>query len=557
MLQTFNSWTASGLGLILLVLFVQRSEAVAVSRPNIVLIMVDDMGFSDLGCYGGEIETPHIDRLAERGVKFSQFYNSGRCCPTRATLMTGLHPHQVGIGHMTLPPKRKKNKNALPAYQGYLNQDCVTIAQVLRASGYTTLMTGKWHLGTHDKDCWPEQRGFSKYYGCLSGGTCYFSPKAPRGITLGNSPVTNLESTTDRPYYVTDAFTDHAIRFIDESNSESDAPFFLYLAYTAPHWPIQAHEEELTKYRGKYRAGWDELRKHRYQRQIDLGLIDPSWELTPRDSQVPAWDSLGGKKQDEMDLRMALYAAMIDRVDQNIGKLIECLKASGEFENTLIVFLSDNGACAEGGILGNGEVYDRQKRNSYFGTISYGRAWANLSSTPYRLYKHFAHEGGSCTPFIMHWPDRISPRADWYRSPAQLIDVFPTFLELADAKYPEHHEGHDIPPLEGISLSPALDREPLERDQPIFIEHETNAFVRDGQWKLVGRNVARKKGVVADSWELYDMKSDGTEMINLADKRSEIAKKMDAQWRDWSNRVFVYPKVVPSKNTNRKRALKK
>lgn len=524
------------------------------SRPNIVLIMVDDMGFSDLGCYGGEIETPNIDRLAAGGVKFSQFYNSGRCCPTRATLMTGLHPHQVGIGHMTLPPNAKRKKDAPPAYEGLINRDCVTIAEVLGTAGYTTLMTGKWHLGAHDQDCWPLQRGFSKYYGCLAGGTCFFAPKQPREIRLGNEPETELQSTTDRPYYVTDAFTDYAIRFIEEADAESEAPYFLYLAYTAPHWPIQAHEEELAKYRGRYRKGWDQLRKERYQRQFELGLIDPDWALSPRDAKVPAWESLDEQKQDEMDLRMALYAAMVDRVDQNIGKLIDCLKRQGEFDNTLIVFLSDNGACAEGGILGNGEVYDREARNSRFGVISYGRAWANLSSTPYRLYKHFAHEGGACTPFFMHWPDRISPHEGWYRAPAQLIDVLPTCLEVADAAYPGTFKGKTIPPLDGISLTPAFENKPLARQQPIFIEHETNAFVRDGNWKLVGRSVAAKRGVVKGKWELYDMTADGTELNNLASKHPGVVQKYDAQWRDWANRIGVYPKVVgkPQQTRNTK-----
>ena len=551
MLHPLNSRTTLGLGLSLISSLLLGSEVAAESRPNIVLIMVDDMGFSDLGCYGGEIDTPHIDALAASGVKFSQFYNSGRCCPTRATLMTGLHPHQVGIGHMTLPPNKQENPNVPPAYQGFLNEDCFTVAEVLRESGYTTLMTGKWHLGHHREECWPMQRGFEKYYGIISGGANFFNPRSPRGVTSGNSPVESLKSTTERRYYLTDAFTDHAILFVTQTLKEESSPFFLYLAYTAPHWPLHAHDEDLAKYRGRYRDGWDELRQQRYQRQVDLGLIDSSWELSPRDDKVPAWESLDEAKQEEMDLRMALYAAMVDRVDQNVGKLISTLKDQDQLKNTWIIFLSDNGACAEGGVLGGGEVLDARKRNSKFGVISYGRAWANLSSTPYRLYKHFAHEGGTCTPFIMHWPDRISPRVTWYRQPAQLIDIFPTILEVAEATYPIDHPERDAPPLEGISLVPSFLGQPLQRNNPIFVEHENNAFLRDGKWKLVGRNVARKQGVVRSQWELYDLHADGTELQNLAADRPQIVSNYDAQWRDWADRSSVYPKVPSNKKSPR------
>ncbi len=522
------------------------------ARPNIVLIMVDDMGFSDLGCYGGEVQTPNIDALAAGGVRFSQFYNSGRCCPTRATLMTGLHPHQVGIGHMTEAPNGRHSAEP-PAYQGHLNDRCVTIAEVLRDAGYTTLMAGKWHLGYHDSECWPLQRGYQKYYGCISGATNYFNPRQPRGITWGNQVDEQLASTTDRRYYTTDAFTDHAIRFIDETTAENsagslgegDRPFFLYLAYTAPHWPIQAHNEDLAKYRGKYRIGWDRLREQRRRRQVELGLIDPEWELSPRDADVPAWDSLDESKQDEMDLRMALYTAMIDRVDQNVGKLVAHLKETGQFENTLILFLSDNGACAEGGILGGGNVLDEEKRNES-GFVSYGQAWANASSTPYRLYKHYTHEGGACTPFFMHWPQRIASRDEWFRDPAQLIDVMPTLIEAAGASYPADREGNVVPPLDGLSLAPAFDGEPLERPSPIFIEHENNASARTPQWKLVGRGVAGRKGVIDKKWELYDMRTDGTEMHNVIAEHPEVAENLATQWGEWAARVGVYPK--PSKN---------
>ena len=516
--------------------------ASAAERPDIVLIMVDDMGFSDLGCYGGEIETPHLDALAAGGVRFSQFYNSSRCCPTRATLMTGLHPHQVGIGHMVNAPG--KVRQGPPAYQGYLNRECVTLGEVLRDAGYATLMAGKWHLGMHARDRWPRSRGFDRYYGCPAGGTNYFTPGGDRSIVLDDEVVETPESTTDRRYYTTDAYTDYAIRFVEEETDKGDKPFFLYLAYTAPHWPLHAHEEDVAKYRGEYRMGWDELREQRFQRQVELGLIDREWGLSPRDERVPAWDTLGEAKRDEMDLRMALYAAMVDRVDQNIGKLVARLRGLDRLDNTLLLFLSDNGACAEGGVLGGGQVLDAEARDSKFGTISYGVAWANVSSTPYRLYKRFTHEGGACTPFFAHWPDRISPRSEWYRDPAQIMDVMPTLLEVADAEYPDTYDGNPIPPLDGVSLTPTFDGLPLDRPGPICTEHENHAMVRDGRWKLVGRGVAGKKRVHPRKWELYDMHADGVELDNLIDTRPEIATSLAEQWRVWAERVGVYPKVL-------------
>ena len=514
----------------------------AAERPNIILIMVDDMGFSDLGCYGGEIETPNIDQLAADGVKFSHFYNSGRCCPTRATLMTGLHPHQTGIGWMTLPPLSKRGKDVPPAYQGYLNRKCVTIAEALNPADYATLMAGKWHLGYNARDRWPLQRGFRKFYGCISGATRFFQPKLPRGILSQNDPVTDLKSTTDRPYYTSDAFTDHGIRFIHEHLSpNTNSPFFLYLAYTAPHWPLQAHEEDIDKYRNRYHGGWDQLREERYQRQIKLGLIDPKWKLSPRDDRVPAWKEVPVAKQKDLALRMAVYAAMIDRVDQNIGKLVGALKEQKIYQNTLIIFLSDNGACAEGGVLGRGNVSDIEARNASE-HLALGRAWANASSTPFRLYKHFAHEGGAATPFFLHWPARIKPHEGWYQDAAQLIDLMPTILDLAGAPYPTELHGNQIPALEGISLRPAFDHKSLARQNPLFIEHENHAFVRDGDWKLVGQRVSPASGLDQTRWELYNLDEDRSELNNLMASQKERAARMSWQWETWAKRVGVFPK---------------
>lgn len=514
-------------------------NGIAAERPNIILIMVDDMGFSDLGCYGGEIETPNIDQLAAGGLRFALFYNSGRCCPTRATLMTGLHPHQTGIGHMTL--RAGKSPQGAPGpYQGYLNKQCVTLAEVLSDSGYATYMTGKWHLGMHDQSLWPMQRGFEKFYGALQGGTRYFFPLHPRGMTLGNQAIDDPESTTDEAFYTTDAFTDYAIRFIAE-HDRPETPFFLYLAYTAPHWPLHAFEDDIAKYRGKYKSGWEQLRQQRYQRQIELGLIDSKWQLSKPSAKIPKWDSLTAEQQDEMDLKMSVYAAMIDRVDQNIGRLLADLKARGSLENTLIMFLTDNGACAEGGMLGRGNFVDIDKRNQETGN-AYGEAWANASSTPFRLYKSFAHEGGAATPFIMHWPAAIQPQQAWYRELAQIIDIMPTLLDVADSNYPQQRDGQPIPPLDGISLRPTFAAQPLQRQDPICIEHQGNAFVRSGNWKLVGRGVAGRDGTASKRWELYDMKEDRTETKDLVASFPEKAAQLASHWEAWANEVGVYPK---------------
>lgn len=512
-------------------------------RPNVILMMVDDMGFSDLGYHGSEIDTPNIDSLARGGVRFSQFYNSGRCCPTRATLMTGLHPHQTGIGWMTQPPDSDRGRNEPPAYQGYLNRRCATLGEVMRRSGYATLMAGKWHLGYNDKNRWPLQRGFDKFFGCISGATRFFHPEHPRGMTFGNEDIENPESTTAEAFYTTDAYTDYAMRFIREHRAEPDGarPFFLYLAYTAPHWPLQAFEDDIAKYRGRYRAGWDALRSARLQRQQELGLIDSAWKLSPRTPAIPDWDSLSDEKRDEMDLKMAVYAAMIDRIDQNVGRLVDFLKAKGVYENTLILFLSDNGGCQEGGMLGRGEFRDVERRNQQAAN-SYGEAWANASNTPFRLYKHFAHEGGTATPFFMHWPAGITPRRDWYSDPAQLIDLMPTLLDVAGGVYPKRLHGNDLPTLDGVSLRPAFSGQSLARREPIFVEHENNAFVRTREWKLVGRDVSPRGGVVSGRWELYNMLADRTETDNLAAGNPVKVKELAAQWQAWSKRVGVYPK---------------
>jgi arylsulfatase A-like enzyme len=501
-------------------------------RPNIILILSDDMGYSDIGCYGGEVSTPNLDGLAENGLRFTQFYNGARCCPTRASLMTGCYPHQTGIGHMTNTPENfKQHDLGIPEYRGFLNKNCMTIAEVLKGAGYHTLMTGKWHLGISSWDKWPLQRGFDKYYGVVPGASNFFKPEHPRGITYMNDTIT----ITDEDYYTTDAYTDYAIQFIDESQQEdSNKPFFLYLAYTAPHWPMQAPAEDVAKYRGRYMDGWTPIREERFQRMKEMGIIDESWELSPQDAIE--WDSLSDEKKEEMDYRRAIYSAMIDRMDQNIGRLTEYLKGKQMLDNTIIIFLNDNGACAEGRMLGGGPAEQLGTKEGYF--LTYGQAWANSSNTPYREYKHWVHEGGMNTPFIVHWPKGISKEMNgsFIREYGFLPDIMATFIDLADAEYPEEYNGNETIPLSGKSLLPLLkgENKPIHED-PIFWEHEGNRAVRLGKYKLVSKWNPESEY----NWELFDMEKDGTEMNDLAAEMPERVQEMSAMYEEWAEKNNV------------------
>lgn len=494
------------------------------TRPNIIVILVDDMGFSDIGCYGSEIETPHIDALASGGLRFTQFYNQGRCCPTRASLLTGLQPHQVGIGHMTEPPERTLGITG--PYQGFLNNNCTTLASVLKQSGYQTMMTGKWHLGYARQDTWPTQRGFDRYYGCIAGGVNYFKPSGNRFISEGNERV-----ETGDDFYATDAFTDRACEYISDATKSND-PFFLYLAYNAPHWPLNAKWDDYQKYRGKYKAGWHKLVADRNQRQSEMGLFPAGTKPAPYNG--PKWESLTAEKRDRLDAVMAAYAGCVDSIDQNIGKLIRHLKSVEEYDNTLILFLSDNGACQEGGNFGRGD--EAMIKNPPLETtngVRLGLHWAGACNTPFRKYKHFAHEGGACTPMIAHWPVGIesSDQGSFVRQHAYLQDVMPTVIELADAKYPE-----DVPPCLGQSMVPLL----KGQDQPIhreamFFEHEGNAAVRDGNWKLVRE--------YEKPWELYNIANDRTELNNLVSQETQRTARMIKAWELWATKNDVaFPK---------------
>ncbi|HEU4635496.1 MAG TPA: arylsulfatase [Edaphobacter sp.] len=485
------------------------------SRPNIIVIMADDMGFSDLGCYGGEVHTPNIDSLAESGLRFTQFYNCARCCPSRASLLTGLDNHQAGVGDMI-------NDLGTSNYQGYLGKNAVTIAEALKGSGYRSLMVGKWHVG-EEKGHWPVDRGFERYFGLISGACNYFRLDPGRKMALENQPYTPPANG----FYMTDAFTDHAIALVDEYGKQPN-PYFLYLAYTAPHWPLHAPPEDIERNKGHYREGWDQLRLARHQRQIKMGLLDERWQLTDRDPTVPAWENVSDKA--DLERRMEVYAAQIERMDQGIGRVIQKVKDLGQEENTLILFLADNGACHE--------VVERGKPGTEMGTAdsfsSYGRGWANASNTPFRLYKHWVHEGGISAPLIAKWPRQIKRKNVFVRQPAHITDIMPTVLELAGVSYPRIYEGHDVIPLAGESLVPVLQGKSWKGHGAMYWEHEGNRAVREGKWKLVSRAPER--------WELYDMESDRTENHDLSGTYPEVVQRMTGMYEAWASKVGVLPR---------------
>ena len=503
----------------------QQSSA---ERPNIILIMTDDMGFSDLGCYGSEIDTPVLDGLAMNGLRFTQFYNTSRCCPTRATLLTGLYSHQAGIGGMTFDQGPEN-----PGYRGHLNEHCVTIAEALSPAGYFTIQTGKWHVGDKEQAWWPLGRGFDRCFSCPSGGGFYFAPSLATGsreVVRGNEILFDAKQDPPADWYTTDAWTDEGLAYLKEA-VDSKKPFFWYLAYNAPHWPLQAKPQDIAKYRGKYKIGWDAVRENRYSRLIDLGIIDADWKLSPRGKAVPAWDTLSARERGIQDLRMATYAAMIDCVDQNIGKIVSTLKELQIYDNTLILFLCDNGGSAEGGIIGSNNREGRCGTRESF--AKYGECWANVSDTPFRKYKKFIHEGGISSPLIAHWPRGIDAKlqGSLVSEPAHLIDLMATCVDVSAAEYPETFKGARILPMEGKSLQPLFHGKELQRQSPLFFEHMGNKGVRQGRWKLVA--------FAGKPWELYDLQIDRTELNDLSAKFPERVEEMTAQWEAWAKRCHV------------------
>jgi arylsulfatase A-like enzyme len=496
------------------------ADAVGPAKPNIVVILVDDMGFGDIGCYGSEIPTPNLDKLAAGGVRFTQFYNTGRCCPTRASLLTGLYPHQAGVGHMV------EDKNA-PGYRGRLNDQCLTIAEVLRPAGYFTIMCGKWHVG-QNHGVTPWGRGFDRSLNAAAGG--FYFPDGPRAdLFLNGTHVGRRDDKLPDQWYSTDLWTDYSIKFIDEAVT-AKKPFFLYLAHNAPHFPLQVPQDEIAKFRGKYMTGWDQLRAQRHAKQLELGIVDKAWPLAPRPDEVKAWENLTAEERDRFDHIMAIYAATVAHMDTAVGRLTAALKERGVLDNTLILFLSDNGGNAESGP--NGRL-NGNPPGSAQSDVFEGQSWATLSNTPFRRYKHFNHEGGIATPLIAHWPARIKARGELRPQPGHLVDIMATCVDVATATYPKESNGKSILPMEGTSLVPAFDNKPLTRDA-LYWEHEGNAAVRVGDRKLVrmGRN---------GTWELYDLKDDRTELHNLAGENPEQVTQLAAKWDAWAERAQVKP----------------
>ena len=502
-------------------------------QPNIIVIMADDAGYSDFGCYGGEIETPVLDKLAANGLRFSQFYNTGRCCPSRAALLTGVYQHQAGMGHMT-------KDRGLPSYSGTILPNVPTLAERLRQGGYRTMMTGKWHLGTEPKQS-PIARGFDRFYGTRNFIDSYFTVLEHCPVFLDDkivlpgteTPVNHLHP--DQEWYTTDVFTDYALHFMDEAfKKHSDQPIFLYIAHNAPHFPLHAREEDTKKYRGRFRdTGWDKLRQQRYERMVKLGLIKNDWALSPSD--VPKWETYDTKQRDELDLKMALYSAIIDRMDQNIGRIVAKLKEADQLDNTMILFMVDNGVPGTGvhdwrGLFAKNGRHPETRVDNYseWGrrggwSSSSGRGWANLSNAPFRMYKRYTHEGGVATPLIVHWPDGLKDQNKLRHSPGHIIDIAPTCLNAA---------GLSTKGMEGQTLLPVFTKDSTQ-PRTLFWEHEGNRAVRQGDYKLVAQHNT--------SWELYNMRKDRSELHDLTKSMPQKAAELKRLYEAWAHRVGAKP----------------
>lgn len=518
-------------------------------RPNILLIMVDDMGFSDPSCYGGEIYTPNISKLAAAGLRFTQFHNCARCCPTRASLMTGLYAHQVGL---------RENGQSL-------TRDGITIAEGLKNAGYHTAMVGKWHLSKtlwhpvrkkHQKwvdhqvehepfaplETYPVNRGFDKFYGVIWGVINHFDPFS---LVEGEKPVKNVPEG----YYFTDAITDRAIEYI-KGFVKSDEPFFLYYSHCAPHWPLHARKEDIEKYKETYLGGWAKLRQDRYARQLEMGLFDEHTAKLPAlMDRGKTWKSLSDERKLYEARQMAVHGAMIDRIDQNLGRVLETLEQTGQYDNTVIIFLSDNGASPEKVEWGPG--YDRTAQTREGQKLMYeydnpapdligsektylaiGPAWANATNTPFKYWKMQSYEGGMNTPCIIHWPKGLNAKPGSITAePAHVMDIMPTCLELAGATYPKQYKGHVILPLEGSSLVGLIKGEKSKRQEEYYFEHAKGRAVRKAGWKLVAHTDSPEK------WELYHIAEDLTETRDLAAQYPEKVEEMQNAWQAWSVRV--------------------
>lgn len=506
-------------------LFAQKN-----TKPNIVLILVDDLGFSDISPYGAnDIETPNIEKLAIEGIKLKEFYNNAICAPTRASLLTGQYPHKAGIGFFNV-------NLGLPAYQGFLNKESLTLAEVLKRGGYSTIISGKWHVGDA-RDQWPAQRGFDKSFGFIGGASNYYE------INDSNNPDVKLLKN-NQPYYLekgkylTEEITNNALSFLDEQSKEKK-PFFLYLAYNAPHWPLQALPEDIAKYKGKYKKGWDSLRVERYNNAIAKGVFDRNQKIAGKDILVQPWNKLTYDEQTYWQTRQEVYAAMVDRVDQGIGRLRDKLKELKQDDNTIIVFISDNGA--QGG--NNLRLYTSRTTGPVGTAGSYevqNSNWSQTGNSPLRNYKGEPYEGGISAPFIAWFPKYIKPNTI-AKGTAHLIDLAPTFYQLAGVGYPSNNNETVTNPLPGKSLLPLLKGETNEvkREEPLFWERANNKAVRQGKWKLVS-SVSND-----NAFELYDIESDRSENVNLAAKYPEIVERLKKEYDRWAknNDVVDYNKL--------------
>lgn len=546
----FKACSLTALASVCLSAFAQKDE-----RPNIIVILADDLGYSDMGCYGGEIQTPNLDRLAENGLRFNRFYNASRSCPTRASLLTGLYQHQAGIGRMTFDQGK-------PGYKGQLTENGVTIAEALKDAGYQTGMIGKWHVAetplkpdqrewlAHqvyhedfaDKACYPTHRGFEDFYGVIYGVVNYFDPFS---LVNGETPIKNVP----KDYYITNALSDSAVSYVNRYATK-DKPFFMYLSYTAPHWPLHALPKDIEKYKDTYKGGWDAIRERRYQRMKELGIFNASDYLSPRQFSDP-WSE---NPTQEWDARaMAVHAAMVDRMDQGIGELLDALEKKGQLDNTLILFLSDNGCSNEDcqnytpgendrndmTRIGEQVIYPRLKKvlpGSELTYASIGAKWANVANTPFRYWKARSYEGGICTPMIAYWPKGLKyNKGGMTDQMGHVIDIMATCLDLAGAKYPKEYNGNEIIPLEGKSLVPVLKEGKRKGHDYLGFEHfREKAFVAKDGWKIVQPGDDKP-------WELYNLNDDRTELRNVADKNKKIVDKMVKEYQKWAERCLVEP----------------
>ncbi len=537
---------------LLAILALQSSSISGAERPNIVVILADDLGYSDLGCYGGEINTPNIDKLAAGGARFTQIYNSARCCPSRASLMTGLYPTQAGIGDFTTgKPDEKRG----PGYLGRLSEQCATMAEVLKPAGYGCYYVGKWHM---HPETGPIKRGFDEFYGYTNDHS-HDQYDANYYVRLPKERVKEINPPA-KDFYATDVFTDYAVEFIKQGQQKKQ-PFFLFLGHSSPHFPIQAPPERADKYDAIYQRGWDVLREERFARMQKLGLASGSnWKLSPRSlvpvdrddiangypgKDNPAWDSLDKDRQLDLARRMAIFAAMVEGVDTSVGKIVDHLKATNSFDNTLIIFLSDNGACYEWGPFGfDGDSRkgtttlhtgdDLRKIGGRQTHQAYGSAWANLGNTPFRMYKHFTHEGGISSPFIAHWPQGFAKQDKWINDPGHVMDVMPTLIEATGANYPQVLNGNKIIPVEGVSLLPAMRGGALP-ERTIGFDHQAAHALRQGDWKAV----YAKRMPHELKWELYNLAKDRCELNDLAEQYPDRMKQMTSDWEQWARRVGV------------------